>query len=167
MFRMAGFSRTTLYSSSLPLSSSSSQRALSVCSANLGWRREHKPQSRNRFRPNKHKNPEWAGLRAAKVLKVRDVNQGLPIVRQSLYHGGPWAWVLCGYRERLSGGGACSGSRAKIPGNQLGWLCLSAAPGSRRVPNPRGHRDNDFDARWAILCYIFYYPCHRAHVDKG
>ena len=28
---------------------------------------------------------------------------------------------------------------------------LSAAPGSRRVPNPRGHRDNDFGARWETL----------------
>ena len=36
---------------------------------------------------------------------------------------------------------------------------MSAAPGSRRVPNARGHRDNDFGARWATPCYIFYYPC--------
>ena len=35
---------------------------------------------------------------------------------------------------------------------------LSAATGSRRVPNPRGHCDNDFSGGWAILLYILYYP---------
>ena len=26
-------------------------------------------------------------------------------------------------------------------------------------PIPGGHHDNNFGARWAILCFIFYYPC--------
>ena len=72
-------------------------------------------------------------------------------MRQSRYHGGPWDWVLCGYRERHS-------SRASPAGFPEFWLCshckhhrLSAAPGSRRVPNLRGHCDNDFSPRWAPL----------------
>ena len=47
-------------------------------------------------------------------------------------------------------------SRVKILGNQLGWLCLSAAPGSHRVPNSRGHCDNDFGAQWAPLDLILF-----------
>ena len=31
-----------------------------------------------------------------------DPGQGVPIVRQSRYQGGPWDWVLWGYRERHS-----------------------------------------------------------------
>ena len=33
---------------------------------------------------------------------------------------------------------------------------LRTPPGSRRVPNSRGHCVKNFCARWAILCYIFY-----------
>ena len=82
-------------------------------------------------------------------------NKWLPIVHQRRDHDGPWDWVLCGYRERHS-------SRASwFPGILALLLCkhhhLSAVPGScSRVPNPRGHCDNDFGARWGPLAQRSY-----------
>ena len=58
-----------------------------------------------------------------KVVYTKDsriYNKGLPIVHQSRYHGGPWDWVLCGYRERHS-------SRASPAGFPEFWLCYSAS----------------------------------------
>ena len=59
--------RTLLASSS---GMSSPQRLLSICSASSGWRKEHKPTPRGDNRPNRHRDPWWSKLRAAKVLKV-------------------------------------------------------------------------------------------------
>jgi len=49
---------------------SSPRRLLSVCSANLGWRQEHKPTPRGHNRPHRHRDPCWSKLRGAKVFKV-------------------------------------------------------------------------------------------------
>lgn len=46
------------------------RRLLSVCSANPGWRQEHKPTHRGKHRPNRHRDPWWSKLRGAKILKV-------------------------------------------------------------------------------------------------
>ena len=42
------------------------------------------------------------GHNPTRVKDSRMYNKGLPIVRQSRYHGGPWDRVVCGNRERQS-----------------------------------------------------------------
>ena len=56
---------------------------------------------------------------------------------------------------RLPGAALKQGQPSWFPGILALLLCkhhhFSADPGSHRVPNPRGHRDNDLGARWEPL----------------
>ena len=57
-------------------------------------------------------------------------SQGVPIMRQSRYHGGPWDWVLCSYRERRSSCGACREAEPKFRETiwaGSAWVPLSVA----------------------------------------
>ena len=61
----------------------------------------------------------WTSVSFAAGKDSRICNKGLPIERQSLYHGCPWDWVLCGYQEQCSRGHWRQNSNSNFATNAL------------------------------------------------